>query len=59
MRRRRRKRSFFARLKARLEGDGAQNAEAVESADAAAVIVQAGTADRPGAMLGAAFASLH
>jgi hypothetical protein len=31
----------------------------LESADAAAVIVQAGTADRPGAMLGAAFASLH
>jgi hypothetical protein len=31
----------------------------LESADAAAVIVQAGTADRPGTMLGAAFASLH
>jgi hypothetical protein len=29
------------------------------SADAAAVIVQAGTADRPGAMLGAALASVH
>jgi hypothetical protein len=31
----------------------------LESADAAAVIVQAGTADRPGAMLGAAIAALH
>jgi len=31
----------------------------LESADAAAVVVQAGTADRPGTMLGAAFASLH
>jgi hypothetical protein len=29
------------------------------SADAVAVIVQAGTADRPGAMLGAALASIH
>jgi len=31
----------------------------LEGADAAAVIVQAGTADRPGAMLGAALASVH
>ena len=31
----------------------------LESADAAAVIVQAGTADRPGAMLGAALVSTH
>jgi len=31
----------------------------LESADAAAVIVQAGTADRPGTMLGAALAALH
>jgi hypothetical protein len=31
----------------------------LEGADAAAVIVQAGTADRPGTMLGAALASLH
>jgi hypothetical protein len=31
----------------------------LESADAAAVIVQAGTADRPGTMLGAALASVH
>jgi hypothetical protein len=31
----------------------------LESADAAAVIVQAGTADRPGAILGAAFAAVH
>jgi hypothetical protein len=31
----------------------------LESADAAAVIVQAGTADKPGTMLGAALASVH
>jgi len=31
----------------------------LESADAAAVIVQAGTADRPGTMLGAALAAVH
>jgi hypothetical protein len=31
----------------------------LESADAAVVIVQAGTVDRPGAMLGAALASVH
>src|SRR5262249_59472576 len=31
----------------------------LESADAAAVIVQAGTADPPGTMLGAALASVH
>jgi hypothetical protein len=31
----------------------------LDSADAAAVIVQAGTADRPGAMLGAALVSTH
>jgi hypothetical protein len=31
----------------------------LESADAAAVIVQAGTVDRPGPMLGAALAALH